>query len=317
MDMMIRPLLDPDEVEKEREVIQEELRMTNDHPTYRVDLLIDEALWPDQAMGRDVGGTPDSVSNLSRDSIYEYMSAQYNPANTVVAVAGNVSHQEVVDLIGEVTRDWQPKQPLEWQPVSNGTQGPVVRLEQRRTDQSHLCLALPGLALEDPDRYALAILNVMLGDGMSSRLFLNLRERQSLAYDVNSSLNHFRDCGSIVVYCGVEPRKSRDAVRAVVSEIRSMREEAPDQELTKAKEYTKGRLMLRMEDTRAVASWLSSQELLQGNVVTPDEVIASIDGVTAADVSEVGQRLFTGDNLRLAVVGPHRSDKQFLKLLTL
>lgn len=315
LDMMLNPLLDPVEVEKEREIIQEELRMTYDQPTYRVDLLIDEALWPDQAMGRDVGGTPESVANISQDSIREYMHRQYNPANTVVAVAGNIEHQEVVDMIEEATGNWKPQEPLDWEPVVDGYHEPVVRIEQRHTDQAHMCLALPGLALEDPDRYNLAMLNVVLGDGMSSRLFLSLREEQGLAYDISSSINHFRDCGSLVVYCGVEPKKSRQAVKCIVEMINGMHEEVPAHELTKAKEYTKGRLLLRMEDTRVVAGWLASQEMLQDKVATPEEVVQRIDGVKAADMARVAQRLFNPDNLRLAVVGPHRSEALFLKLL--
>ena len=315
LDMIQYPLVDPVELEKEREVIQEELRMTYDHPTYKVDLLIDEALWPEQALGRDVGGTPESVSVISRDAILEYMRRQYNPANTVVAVAGNISHNDVLGLLEEATAAWEPETALDWEPVDYSRPGPPVRIEQRRTDQTHLCLALPGLSLEDPDRYNLAILNVMLGDGMSSRLFLNLREEQSLTYDVNSSTSHYRDCGSLVVYCGVEPRKTRHAVGAVISELEAMHQEAPDHEVDKAKEYTKGRLLLGLEDTRGVASWLASQELLQGWVATPDEAAQHVDAVTGADVARVAQQLCCRENVRLAILGPHRSDKQFLKLL--
>ena len=315
LDMLINPLLDPEELEKEREVIQEELRMTNDHPTYKVDLLIDEALWPGQAMGRDVGGTAQSVEALTRDEIQEYMRRQYNPANTVVAVAGNITHQEVIQLLEEATSEWKPVQSLDWEPVNNDNQGPIVLVDQRRTDQTHICLALPGVSLDDPDRFNLALLNVMLGDGMSSRLFQNLRERQSLTYDVSSSISHFRDCGSVIIYCGVEPKKSRPAIKAVVEELQGMHQEAPEEELHKAKEYTKGRLLLRLEDSRAVATWLATQELLQGHVSTPEQAVQRIDDVTAADVARVAQNLFCRENLRLAVVGPHRSDKQFHKLL--
>lgn len=315
LDMILHPLLDPTEVEKEREVVQEELRSSNDDPTYRVDLLIDEALWPDQALGRDVGGSPESVSAIPLDAIRQYLDRQYNPANAVVSVAGGITHLEVEELVQAATIHWKPREPLAWEAVTPAPVQPEVRLEQRRTDQSHLCLGLPGLSLDDPDRYPLAILNVVLGDGMSSRLFLNLRERQSLAYDVHSALNHFRDCGSLVVSCGVEPKKTRDAIRAVVSEIEGMRREVPTQELTKAKEYTKGRLLLGLEDSRAVAGWLGSQELLLGRVSPVDEVIGRIDAVTAEDVARVAQRVLTEDRLKLAVVGPHRGDKAFHKLL--
>ncbi len=319
LDMLLNPLLEPEEVEKEREVIQEELRMTYDNPSYRVDLLIDEAMWPDQAMGRDVGGTPDTVAAIGQESIRDYMRQQYNPANTVVAVAGNVEHGEVVDLLADATGDWQPRPALEWEPVSGegGEDGPVVKIERRRSDQSHLCLALPGLSLEHPDRYTLSLLNVMLGDGMSSRLFLNLREKQSLAYDVSSSINHFRDCGSMVIYCGVEPRKTNDAVRALMRELDGMREEAEERELNKAREYTVGRLLLRMEDSRAVASWLGSQELLQDRVASVDEIIGRLYAVTPSDISALAARLFRQEYLRLALVGPQGGRKTLTSLLKL
>jgi len=315
MDMMLNARLEPEEVEKEREIIQEELRMTYDHPSYRVDLLIDEAMWPDQAMGRDVGGTPESVAAIQQDSIREYMHQQYNPANTVVTVAGNITHEEVVNMLDDVTQDWKPLESLDWEPATDGHSGPVVKLERRRSDQSHICLAMPGLHLEHPDRYALNMLNVMLGDGMSSRLFLQMREVQSLAYDVNSSTSHFRDCGSLVIYCGVEPKKTNEAVRALVQQIDGMRDEAGEQELTKAKEYSKGRLLLRMEDTRAVASWLGAQELLQGRISTPEEVVEELDAVQSADVARVANELFDPERFRLALVGPQGGTKTLTNLL--
>ena len=318
LDMLMNPLLDPEEVEKEREVIQEELRMTYDNPSYRVDLLIDEAMWPDQAMGRDVGGTPETVAAIGQDDIREYMTRQYNPANTVVAVAGNVQHDEVVTLLQNATYDWEPRQALEWEPVAtNGTTGPVVRIERRRSDQSHMCLALPGLSLNDPDRYALSLLNVMLGDGMSSRLFLDLREIHGLAYDVSSSINHFRDCGSMVVYCGVEPRKTNDAVRAIMRQLDGMRDEAEERELNKAREYATGRLLLRMEDSRAVASWMGSQELLQDQLCSVEEIVDRLQAVTPAHISALATRLFQQEELRLAVVGPQGGQKTLTSLLKL
>jgi predicted Zn-dependent peptidase len=191
----------------------------------------------------------------------------------------------------------------------------VVRIEHRRTDQSHVCLGLPGLSLFDPDRYSFSLLNGLLGDGMSSRLFLNLREHQGLAYDVSSSINNFRDCGSLVVYCGVEPKKTREAVQAIVSELHGMHTEVPLQELNKAKEYAKGRLILRMEDSRSVAAWLGTQELLLGKIETVEEVVQQIDQITAADVARVAQRVLEEDQMRLAIVGPHRGDKLLTRLL--
>ena len=319
LDLVLHPILDPEEMEKEREVIQEELRMTYDYPSHRVDLLIDEMLWPEQAMGRDVGGTLESVDNINLDQVRDYMLQQYNPANTVIAVAGNVDHDEVVTTVNEATHHWRPRESLEWEPAVDfyGERGigSVARVEERQSDQAHICIGLPGISLTDPDRYALAILNGVLGDGMSSRLFLNLREEQGLVYDVSSSLTHFRDCGSLVVYCGVEPRKTQDAVRAVVSDLAGMRAPVPGAELNKAREFTKGRLLLRMEDTRSVAAWLGAQELLLGKVSTIDETIEKIDRVSSEDIAHVAERLLDPNKLRLAVVGPQSDERDLQALL--
>ncbi len=315
MDMVLNSRLDPEEVEKEREVIQEELRMTYDQPSYRVDLLIDEAMWPDQAMGRDVGGTLETVADIQQKDIREYMHQQYNPANTVVAVAGNVTHEEVVDMLAETTRDWKPLESLDWELATDNVDGPLVKVERRHSDQTHLCLGVPGLSLTHPDRYAFNLMNTILGDGMSSRLFLNLREEQGLAYDVHSSSSNYRDTGALVVYCGVEPSKTNDAVKTIVKEFQGMHQAPSEQELNKAREYSKGRLLLRMEDTRAVASWLGAQELLQDSVRTPEEVVESLDAVTPADIARVAKNFLNDDKMRLAVVGPRGGVKALTGML--
>ena len=315
MDMVLNSRLDPEEVEKEREVIQEELRMTYDQPSYRVDLLIDEAIWPDQAMGRDVGGTLETVADIQQKDIREYMHQQYNPANTVVAVAGNVTHEEVVGMLAETTRDWKPLESLDWEQATDNVEGPLVKVERRHSDQTHLCLGVPGLSLTHPDRYAFNLMNTILGDGMSSRLFLNLREEQGLAYDVHSSSSNYRDTGALVVYCGVEPSKTNDAVKTIVKEFQGMHQAPSEQELNKAREYSKGRLLLRMEDTRAVASWLGAQELLQDSVRTPEEVVESLDAVTPADIARVAKNFLNDDKMRLAVVGPRGGVKALTGML--
>jgi len=315
MDMVLNSRLDPEEVEKEREVIQEELRMTYDQPSYRVDLLIDEAMWPDQAMGRDVGGTLETVADIQQKDIREYMHQQYNPANTVVAVAGNVTHEEVVGMLAETTRDWKPLESLDWEQATDNVEGPLVKVERRHSDQTHLCLGVPGLSLTHPDRYAFNLMNTILGDGMSSRLFLNLREEQGLAYDVHSSSSNYRDTGALVVYCGVEPSKTNDAVKTIVKEFQGMHQAPSEQELNKAREYSKGRLLLRMEDTRAVASWLGAQELLQDSVRTPEEVVESLDAVTPADIARVAKNFLNDDKMRLAVVGPRGGVKALTGML--
>ena len=316
-DMMLNPILDSSEMEKEREVVLEELRMTNDIPINRVDLLIDEIMWPDQPMGRDVGGSQDSVRGITKDQILEYIRHQYNPSNAVITVAGNISHEETVDALAEALREWKPEKSESWYPVQNGQESPRIGVEQRKTDQAHVCIGLPGLHIAHPDRFVLGLMNVILGEGMSSRLFLDLRENQGLAYDVHSSLNLFRDCGSLVVYCGVEPKKTQRAITSILEELHGLQANIPESELTKARELSKGRMLLRMEDSRAVAMWMGAQETLVGNVRTVDEVVELIDAVTIEDIERVAKDLIKEEKLSLAVVGPYRSEARFRNLMKL
>ena len=310
-DIVREPLFDPEEVEKERSVILEELSMTNDIPSYRAELLIDEVMWPNQPLGRDVGGTRESVTGVSREALVEYMHRQYTPSNLVVSVAGNISHDEVVDAVAGHFRGWTSHASDPWFPAEDDQSAPAMKLENRKTEQAHICIALKGLSSVHPDRYALDLLNTVMGEGMSSRLFLELREKQSLVYDVHTTSTHLRDCGSFSTYAGVDPKNAKRAIDSVLGELNRAREPIPEEELHKAKEFLKGRLVLRMEDSRSVAAWLGAQEILLNDIRTVDEVLARVDAITPEDVQRVARDVLVGDKLNLAVVGPFRSDRSF------
>jgi predicted Zn-dependent peptidase len=314
-DSLLNSLLEPEELEKEREVILEELAMTEDSPADIVNILIDEVVWPHQPLGRDTGGTPESVKATTREEIIRYMDQLYVPQNTVVAVAGNVSHAEVVDRVSEHLGSWEARPFASWYPAEIPEHTPRLRLRSKKTEQAHFCLATPGLSAAHPDRYVLDVLNAVLGEGMSSRLFLEIREKRSLCYDVHSYVNHYLDTGSTVVNAGVDPSKLDEALRATIDELRKMGDVVPDRELTKAKEFIKGRLQLRMEDTRAVASWLGGQELLRREILTVDQVLEIVDSVSAEHLQRVASELWRPEAFRLAVVGPFRSEARFHKLL--
>lgn len=306
-DNLLHSLLDPAEIEKERAVITEELSMVEDSPGDLVGVLIDQVLWPNQPLGRDAGGTKESVAAITRQDIVAYMRGLYVPENTVLAVAGNVSHGRVVECAQRLLGDWLRAPYGNWYPVVDGLPGPRVGLRHKKTEQAHLCLSTPGVSSADPERFAMDVLNCVLGEGMSSRLFVELREHLSLAYDVHSYVQHYLDTGAAVVSAGVDPRRLERAVRAIVAELRKLaREPVPERELAKAKEFIKGRLQLRMEDTRAVSSWLGGQELLRRQILSVDEVLELIDRVSAEDVLRLAQRLFVSERYNLAVVGPFK-----------
>lgn len=318
VDMLRHSKFDPMEMENERKVIIEELNMGMDSPQQRVDMLIDEVIWPDQALGRDVTGTKDTVTAIGRQMILDYLSRQYVPSNTVVGVAGDISHDEVVDSVTEGFGDWHDGAFSPWFPAENSQDAPRLRVERRKTEQAHLCLGVRGLSHLHPNRFVLDLLNVILGEGMSSRLFLELRERKGLTYDVHSHASHFRDSGSVNVCAGVDPKKVEDAIEAILKELVRLREEQiPETEVVKAKELGKGRLMLRMEDTRSVAGWMGGQELLIGRIRSVDEVVSIVDAITADDLQRVAQELFLTSKLSLALVGPVRSERRLERLLKL
>ncbi|MBI4337058.1 MAG: insulinase family protein [Chloroflexi bacterium] len=315
-DSLRNSLFDPAEVEKERRVILEELASINDHPDSRVDLLIDEVLWPNHPLGRDVGGTRETIQTISRDMLLTFLERQYRPSNAVVCVAGDISHEEVVMEVTRHLGDWPDGTSLTWLPAQNGHSGPNVKLESRKTDQAHLALAVHGYPAEHPDRYALDLLSVVLGEGMSSRLFQEIRERRGLAYDVHSSVSHFRDCGAVTIYSGVDPAKAPEVVTLILSQLEQLHDGVPEEELTRAKNMTRGRLFLRMEDTRSVAFWVGVQAMLLDRVLTVDEVTQQVDAVTSEAVRRVAKELLQPQRVNLAVVGPYRSPRRFANLLT-
>lgn len=316
-DMFRHSIFDPAEIEKERGVVIEELAMTHDSPQELVDLLIDETLWPSQPLGRDVGGSKETVSTFTRDLALEYFGSHYAPRNTIISVAGNIAHDEVLARVQDGWSDWQAPEPGTWFPAVDGQSAPRARVTFKRTEQAHLSLAVPGLSNHDPDRYALDLLNVVLGEGMSCRLFLEIREKHGLAYDVHSYVSHFQDTGAATIYAGVDPKKIHEALEAILGELDRVKRDLPEAELRKAKEYTKGRLLLRMEDTRAVAGWYGAQELLSDRVRSVDEIVEQIEAVTVDDVQGIARRLFVTPALNLAVVGPFRSAERFRKALAL
>ncbi|MPZ47742.1 MAG: insulinase family protein [Dehalococcoidia bacterium] len=316
-DLVQSPLFDETELEKERKVVIEELASVADSPGQQVDLLIDALLWPDQPLGWDVGGTEESVGALSRDMILDYTRRQYVPNNMVVAVAGAVEEDEVIALLEPTLGALPAGKADSWFPAKVSQSEPGFSSIFKRTEQTHIAIGLHGLPLSHPDRYALDLVSVLFGESMSSRLFMELRERQGLCYDVHSYVSHFQDDGSFGVYAAVDPANARKAVQGLMSEIRRLAEGVPDDELQKAKELAKGRMLLRMEDTRSVSGWLGGQEVLSGEILTPDEVVARLDAVTAGDVGVVMRSILRRDHLNLAIVGPHRSEKRFRPLLEL
>ena len=317
VDILLHSKFDPQDIERERQVIIEEINMSKDSPSQQVDMLIDELLWPNHPLGRDIAGSKESVAAITRDMMLDYLARQYLPSNTVVTIAGNIQHQEIVTAISQALGSWTNKQShsgyvtYKEQPVQR------LRVETRDTEQAHLCLALPGLSLLHPQRFALDLLNVILGEGMSSRLFTEIRDKLGLAYSIHSYVEHFLDTGSITIYAGVEPKNLSTVIKAILEQLYQLKEAVPESELYKAKELSKGRLLLRMEDSRSVAGWMGGQEILTEHILSVDQIISIIDDITTDDLKQIAEELIVDSQLRLAVVGPITKDEPLEELLKL
>jgi predicted Zn-dependent peptidase len=316
-DMVQHSIFSAADVEREREIILEEIKMTNDSPQYRVDLLIDELLWPNQSLGRDIAGSKETVRSLRREMMLDYLTVRYVAGNTVISVAGDIEHGEVVNEIGRNFAGWTGEGRRNGTVADNRQDAPRFHHEHRDTEQVHLALAVQGLSAVHPDRFALDLLNAVLGEGMSSRLFAEVREKRGLAYDVHSYVSRLLDAGSLIVYAGVEPSKLEEALSAILHELGGLKEQMSEAELKKAKELIKGRLLLGIEDSRAVAGWVGRQELLLERILTVDDVIAALDAVTTQDIQRVAQKLLVTSMLSLAMVGPTKEESRIRKLLQL
>lgn len=317
VDVLLHSKFDPVDIERERGVIIEEINRSKDSPSQQVDMLIDELLWPGHPLGRDIAGSKESMAAITRNMILDYLKSQYLPDNTVVAIAGNIQHQEAVTAVSQAIANWTNQQPRPGYLAYKEQPNPRLQVERRDTEQAHLCLALPGLPLLHPKRYTLNLLNVVLGVGMSSRLFAEIRDKLGLAYSIHSHVDHFLDSGSVTIYAGVEPKNLPVVIKAILKQLSQIKEPIPESELSKAKELTKGRLLLGMEDTRNVASWMGGQEILTERILSVDQVVSIIDAITADELNELAQELLVEDRLRLAVVGPVSEDKPLEELLKL
>lgn len=303
-ELVVRPRLEDAEIDHERSVIVEEIRSYLDDPSEYAQILIQQAMYGNTALGREICGDEEGIRRLPETTIRDFWATTYRPANVVVAVAGDVDHAAALGLVAPAFGTGNGVSPG-FVPAPSLPAGERYLLAHRDTTQAHLCLAVPAFRRDHPDAWTLGVLNGILGEGMSSRLFLSVREDLGLAYDVGSGVSEYADTGSLGVYAGVDPAELGPALAAILAELARLRDEpVADDELAKAKAYLSGGMELRMDDTRHLASWIGSQEALHDRVLTLDEALAAVAAVTADDVRRVATELFHDDVLRLAVVAP-------------
>ena len=319
-DLVLAPLLRKRDLIGEKPVIVDEIRMYVDSPGDHVFSLFDELLFGAHPLGREIAGTPRSVRRARHDTVIGHWQRWYRPSNLVLTAAGSIRHHDVVRAAERwFEADAPGSAPVHLPPAlkpPKAAPAGSVRLAFRRLSQGNLCIGMPGVARDDPDRWALDLLGAVLGDGMSSRLFVELRERRSLSYDVSTFGATYADCGTFGVHAGFDPDQAPALIAAIIEQLeRVAQEPVSAAELDRARAYTRGRLELRMEETGAVASWLGTGESLLPRILTVDEVIERLEAVTVDDLLRVARQYVRPDLARLAVLGPFRSRLRFERMM--
>ena len=317
-DMFLNSKFDPVEIDKERGVIKEELAMYLDQPHHRVQELLNETMWPDQPLGRPLTGTEKSLDRLDRGRLVGFMRQNYLAGRTVIAAAGHLRHGQVVRAVSRVAGRFPPGRIPQFTPVVNRQERPNLRLFTKDTEQTQLALGIHVCSRHDPRRYALRLLNTVLGENMSSRLFQVIREDRGLAYSIYSSLNFFDDTGILNISAGLDADNLTASVKLVMAELRRLTKEPPSaMELRRARDYVIGQMDLSLESTDSQMMWLGEQIIGHGKIINPAEIKRRIGKVTANEIRAVAQDFFRSERLNLALVSPLKSSRSLARLLTL
>jgi len=307
-DLLLNSRFDNKDIEQERQVIMEEIHMNLDMPQQRVGMLIDELLWPEQPLGREVTGYKETVSSITRERLLNYVARRYMPNNTVLSIAGNIQREEAMAQIEPLFNKWAAGKLMTDYLTDEKQTEARLRIEPKDIEQAHLCLAVHGFSHSHPQRFTIDLLNTVLGGGMSSRLFTEIRENKGLAYDIHSYTEHFLKSGSFAIYAGVDPHKVEIALAAILEELSKIKQGITANEFTRAKELSKGRLYLRFEDSQNVALWYGGQEILTQQILDIDDVISIVDAITIDELREVAEEILIDSGLNLAVTGPIKEE---------
>jgi len=317
-DIVLQPNLDEKEVVKEKGVILEEMNMYEDTPIRRIWDLFEQLIFRGHSLGRDIIGTRETVPKLEKTDFVSYRDEFYRAENMLLSVAGGIKEAEVKDLSGKYFNKLQSglKKTNTLKPKVSGDK---LDLTSKKVEQAHIILGFPADPMGTRNRYKDALLDVILGSGMSSRLFTEVREKRGLAYSVRSDIDRFADAGYFAVYAGTDPKNTQEAIKVILSELYGLASgtlKVDGRELEKAKEYIKGHLALSLEDTRGVNGFFGYEQLMLGKVRTPDEVYENVNKVTADDIYESAKKIFIKDKIKTAIIGPYKSETQFEKILT-
>ena len=316
LDMLRHSRFDSEEIEREKGVILEEMNMYQDTPRDHIGNVYETLMYGDNPLGWEVLGTKETIKAATRDTFLDYVHEWYTPERMVVGVSGMVG-DDLAPTLEELVGDLSPNGNRRPAPAQlDRTPGPRVAVHHKDADQAHLILGVPSYPIEHPDRYALQLLSAVLGSGMSSRLFLEVRERRGLAYYVHGMNHSYTDAGSLLAQAGVDIKRIDEAIKVIVEQFQRIAdEEVGADELEKSRSLIKGRFVLRTEAPQGLIMYGLNREVLEGKTLEPEELLAKIDAVTAEDVQRVARDLISKETLHLAVIGPFDDEARFQDVL--
>ena len=313
-DMVLHATLANEDVEKERGVILEEIKMEMDIPMHFVNELLNTLLWPNHPLGMELAGTAETVGKIRRSDLVCHRDDYYHPANLFVVAAGALRHEDLLRQARRFFLRFPAKSPSRFEKARVIPKGPVTKFQFKKTAQTHLSIGLHGLPRQHPDEYALGLLHVLLGANMSSRLFQEVRENRGLAYEIGTHLRRFTDTGAFLINAGVEASKTVEAISVILKELKKVaRRSVPKAELDRAKEYFIGQTLLALEDTMDHMLWLGEPLVTLNRLYTVEEVLRSVKRVQAGDIRRVAHSIFSQEALHLAMIGPQK-DKDRKKI---
>jgi predicted Zn-dependent peptidase len=316
-DMYLHPKLTVADINKERQVIKEELLMYRDQPDHYVHELLTETVWPGQPLGRSLAGSPKSLDGIVRATLLDFKRHHYIANNTVVAVAGHCEHADIVTRVQKVLPVGPSNRARRFEPARDGQRAPQLRFLSKAVEQTHLAIAVRGFSRRDPRRFALKLMSVILGENTSSRLFQTIREKHGLAYSIQSATSFFSDTGLFLISAGLDTKRLPKALRLVLRELHKLARRAPaGEELRRAKDYAIGAMRLGLESTSNQMMWAGEHLLAYGFVLTPDEIAKNIEAVTTDKIQEVATALFRDNRLNVAVITPGKDERVVSELLT-
>lgn len=315
-DMVLNSIYDPAEVDRERAVITEEINGDEDDPLTRSFQLFEQTMFAPTPLAMRIAGEKETVGQISRDEIASYAQDMYHAKSMVLTVSGQIEKESTLKLATNYFGQVKSGKDHKFLPFTNSQAQPQALIYNKKTDQTHFCLGVPGVSLADERRYTAAILATILGGNMSSRLFIRIRDEMGLAYQVGSLFEEYQDTGLFVNYASVKTEKAQAAIEAILGEMsRLMTDEVTAEELKRAKDYAQGKMVLALEDTYKVAQYYGSQELLEDKIDTPEEGLKKLDKVTVEDIQTLAKDIFKTQYLNLALVGPFKEREKFETIL--